>query len=177
MDGKQRTLFHSLFKELYPEMVRVAMFYVRDLPAAEDIVQEVFTRLWEKQEDLGRIENVKGYLQYAVKNRSLNYLEHQQVVDRYQRDYWEHLKEETEEPEEYLALVRKLVNQLPPKRKQILELNVVEEKSYQEIADELGISLNTVKDHIKKAYAFLREQARKEIPNYILYLILTRTRE
>lgn len=153
-------------------MVRVALFYVRDLPAAEDIAQEVFTRLWERQEDLSKIENVRGYLQYAVKNRSLNYLEHREVVDRYERDYCEHLKEEEGDAEEYLSLVRNLVNQLPPKRRQVLELNVVEEKSYQEIADQLGISLNTVKDHVKKAYAFLREQARKEIPSYILYFVL-----
>lgn len=176
MHGSSLTSFRLLFQDLYPGLVKIALFYVHDLAAAEDITQEVFTKLWEKQADVDKIENVKGYLQYAIKNRSLNYLEHLQVVDKYQQDYFKQLKEDDQTPDDYLNLVQRLVNQLPPKRKMILELSVVESKSYQEIADQLDISLNTVKDHIKKAYAYLREEAHKEVPNYILYFLLTKAR-
>lgn len=164
------TAFRGLFQDLYPDLIKVALFYVHDLPAAEDITQEVFVKLWEKQEDIHKIENIKGYLQYAIKNRSLNYLEHLQVVDKYQQEYLKQAKEDEQNPDDYLQLVQRLLNQLPEKRKVVLELSVVEAKSYQEIARQLDISVNTVKDHIKKAYAFLREEGRKEIPNYILYI-------
>lgn len=79
-------------------------------------------------------------------------------------------------PEEYLHLVQRLLELLPEKRKKVLELSIVESKSYSEIAEILNISVNTVKDHIKRAYAFLREKANKEVSELILYLILTRNK-
>ena len=151
-------------------MVKAARFYVRDQAVAEDIVQDTFAKLWENFDQTKRIENIKGYLQYTIRNRSLNHLEHLQVVDKYQQDYLKQLQEDEHTPDDFLKLVQNLVNQLPPKRKQILEMSIVESKSYQEIAAQLDISLNTVKDHIKKAYAFLREEAHKQIPHYILFL-------
>lgn len=165
--------FKTLFQELYPDMVKIALFYVRDLPTAEDITQEIFTKLWEKQTDISKIENLKGYLQYSIKNRCLNHLDHLQVVDKYQQEYIKQAEEDEQSPDEYIQLVQHLLEQLPPKRKMILELSIVESKSYQEISQQLDISINTVKDHIKKAYAFLREKAHKEVPNYILYFVLT----
>ena len=62
------------------------------------------------------------------------------------------------------------LEKLPPKRRQILEMSIVEAKSYQEIADQEGISLNTVKDHIKKAYAFIRKDIHRNVPDFILFI-------
>lgn len=161
--------FKKIFDELYPDMLRLAIFYVSDAAAAEDITQETFAKLWEKRKDLGEIENLKGYLQYSIKNRSLNYIEHLQVIDKYQKDY---LKQATEEenPEEFIQDINKLLDKLPEKRKTVLELSIVEAMTYQQIADRLDISVNTVKDHIKKAYAFLRKEISLDVPEYILYL-------
>lgn len=166
--------FKSIFQEMYPEMVKTALFYLQDEAIAEDIVQEIFAKLWEQGKDLEQISNVRGYLLQAVKNSSLNYLKHQEIKDKYREEYLRLAEEDEGTPEEYLQLVRDLVEQLPPKRKTVLELSVVEAKSYQEIADLLNLSVNTVKDHIKKAYAFLREKAQEEIPGYILYIIFTK---
>lgn len=166
--------FQRDFEKLYPDMVKVALFYVHDTAVAEDITQEAFTKLWENYGKTHQIENLKGYLQYTIKNRCLNYLSHLQVVDKYQQEYLKQAAENEESPEEYIQLVRTLLDKLPPKRKLILEMSVIESKSYQEIAQEQDISLNTVKDHIKKAYAFLRQEMNKKISTYILYLALTK---
>ncbi len=163
--------FKTIFQELYPDMVRIALFYVHDLPIAEDIAQEVFARLWEKQEKLNSIDHIKSYLTYAVKNRCLNYLEHQQVVSRYQQEYVQSLSEE-DSTEEFIQTVQTFLTQLPEKRRKILEMSIVEGKSYQEIADQESISINTVKDHIKKAYAFLRENIQQKIQDFILFFAL-----
>ena len=56
-------------------MVKIALFYIHDLAIAEDITQEIFTRLWERREKLDMIDNLKGYLSNAIKNRCLNYLD------------------------------------------------------------------------------------------------------
>ena len=72
---------------MYPGMVRIALFYIHDLPTAEDITQEVFAKLWEKRKQLETIDNLKGYLSYAVKNHCLNHLKHQQVITKHQQEY------------------------------------------------------------------------------------------
>ena len=166
--------FKTIFQELYPDMVRIALFYVHDLPIAEDIAQEVFARLWEKQEKLNTIDHIKSYLTYAVKNRCLNYLEHQQVVNRYQQEYVQSLTEE-DSTEEFIQTVQTILTQLPEKRRKILEMSIVEGKSYQEIAEQESISINTVKDHIKKAYAFLRENIQQKVQDFILFFALKLT--
>ena len=79
--------FKSLFDLLYVGMVQRAVYYINDADAAEDVVQEVFVRLWEKREELKGVDNLRGYLLFSVKNRCLNYLEHRQVVDKYKQHY------------------------------------------------------------------------------------------
>ena len=169
MSVNHLTSFKTLFQELYPDMVKIALFYVHDLAIAEDITQEVFTRLWEKREKLDVIDNLKGYLSYAIKNRCLNYLEHQQVVNKYQQEYISQIATE-DRIDEFILKVQASLGKLPHKRHQILEMSIVENKSYREIAEQEGISINTVKDHIKKAYAFLRQDIRRDIPDLILFI-------
>ena len=144
MSVNHLTSFKTLFQELYPGMVKIALFYVHDLAIAEDITQEIFTRLWERREKLDMIDNLKGYLSNEL------------AKDDY--------------IEEFIQKVQISLEKLPPKRRQILEMSIVEAKSYQEIADQEGISLNTVKDHIKKAYAFIRKDIHRNVPDFILFI-------
>jgi RNA polymerase sigma-70 factor (ECF subfamily) len=173
----QRTALHD-FKEIfqthYPGMVRVALMYVRNLQAAEDIVQDVFVRFWEAERYKAPPEHIGGYLMTAVKNSSLNHLKHLEVEEKFCQEYVREAEADGESPEEYLKLVERLLEELPAKRREVLEMSVVESKSYREIADLLNLSVNTVKDHIKKAYAFLRERAQQEVPKLMLYLACLR---
>ena len=171
MNKSNLTSFKAIFQDLYPGMVRTALFYIHDLPTAEDITQEVFTKLWEKRRNLETIDNLKGYLSYAIKNHCLNYLEHQQVITKYQQEYVKQVATD-DQTDEFIQKVQISLEKLPPKRRQILEMSIVEAKSYQEIADQEGISINTVKDHIKKAYAFLRKDIHQEIQDFVLFFAL-----
>ena len=166
--------FKSLFDLLYVGMVQQATFYTNDFAVAEDVVQEIFVRLWEKRGELKSVQNLEGYLLLSVKNRCLNYLEHQQVVDKYKQYclLQEIQDDDDEDPEQFIEDIGKLLDKLPEKRKMVLELCVIESKSYAEIADLLGISLNTVKDHVKKAYTFLREELRREVSFPVLFFAL-----
>lgn len=165
--------FKELFRRYYPEAVQCALFYLHDLTLSEDVVQEVFTKLWEQCDKISEIDNLHGYLLFSVKNSSLNYLKHQAVVNKFQQNYLYEVEQEEPLSEDYFDAIRRLVDQLPPKRREVLEMSVVESKSYQEIADALDISVNTVKDHLKKAYSFLRKNSQGYIPGYILYFILS----
>ena len=163
-------VFKSLFDYSYVGMVQRAVYYTNDLDTAEDIVQEVFMRLWEKREELRGIQNIQGYLLFSIRNKCLNLLEHQQVMDKY-RQYCllQEAQDDEDEPETFIEEVGNLLNKLPEKRRKVLEMSVLESKSYAEIADALRISLNTVKDHVKKAYAFLRVEMRKDISSPVLF--------
>lgn len=164
--------FKYLFDLLYSELVSYASYYVNDFAEAEDIVQEVFVRLWERRRELKTVQNIKGYLLLAVKNSCLDYIEHTQVMDKYKRYcLLQNIKDDNKEPEQFIADISILLDKLPEKRRIVLEMSVVECKSYAEIADVLGITLNTVKDHIKKAYAFLRKELRRDISSLTLYLL------
>lgn len=177
IDGDEK-IFKCLFDSSYVGMVQQAVYYTNDPDVAEDVVQEVFVRLWEKREELRGIKNIQGYLSFSVKNRCLNHLEHQQVVDKYrQHCLMSEMSETDESPEVLIEEVSRLLEKLPEKRRRVLEMSVLDSKSYAEIAGELGISLNTVKDHIKKAYSFLREEARKSISYSVLFIALYRQKE
>ena len=165
--------FKSLFDLSYVGMVQQATFYTNDFAVAEDVVQEVFVRLWEKRGELKNVQNLEGYLLLSVKNRCLNHLEHQQVVDKYkQYCLLQEVQDDDEDPEQFIEDVGKLLDKLPAKRKMVLELCVIESKSYAEIADLLGISLNTVKDHVKKAYDFVREELSRDVCYPVLFFAL-----
>ncbi|WP_059026524.1 RNA polymerase sigma-70 factor [Gabonibacter massiliensis] len=164
-----RVAFKTLFDLYYKDLLRVAVYYVRDFEVAKDIVQELYAKLWENRDALQRVENERGYLRNSTRNRCLNYREHSLVVDKYQRSYVEEACEE--EPEELIQNVKRLLERLPEKRRKILELSIVESKSYAEIAQEQGVMINTVKDHIRKAYAFIRENTSKEKLKSILFFL------
>lgn len=166
--------FKILFESFYPRMVKIALFYLHDRDSAEDIVQEIFTKVWEKNLDLQIGGYLNGYLQNAVKNNCLSYLKHLETKNKAEQEYQYIVDMASEDTEFYLERISQLIEQLPPKRRQVLELNIVEQKSYQEIAEALDLSVNTVKEHIRKAYAFLRDKTKDEIPKQILYFLLVK---
>ena len=104
--------FKSLFDLLYVGMVQQATFYTNDFAVAEDVVQEIFVRLWEKRGELKSVQNLEGYLLLSVKNRCLNYLEHQQVVDKYKQYclLQEIQDDDDEDPEQFIEDIGKLLD-------------------------------------------------------------------
>ena len=165
-------VFKSLFDHSYIGMVQRAVYYTNDLNAAEDIVQEVFMRLWEKRGELKSVQNLEGYLLLSVKNRCLNYLKHEEVERRHAEIL---LQEQNEEDEDYRLMREELyrelhrtVDELPKRCRQVFELHLQGKKN-EEIAQVLELSVETVKTQKKKAMYFLRERLGK---SYYLLIIL-----
>ena len=162
--------FKQVFDSFYPRLLRFAKGYVCNRFDAENIVQDVFLRLWEKRTLLPKDINLQAYLPAMVKNQCMDFLKHQQVVERHfvnrnsaiQQEmafnYYAISRFDPEQPdvESLERLVEKAINELPEQCRKAFELSRYNELKYKEIADEMGISVKTVETHISHALKILR---------------------
>jgi RNA polymerase sigma-70 factor (ECF subfamily) len=161
--------FESLFRQYYQMLCSYAYRFVNDSDTAEEIVQDLFYKLWEKREELQINSSVKSYLFSAVHNRCLKYIEHRNVENKY-RDYY--LLRESEidsEPQhgsevhEMQEIIDSTLDSLPDRCSRIFRLNRFDGLKYQEIAQKLSISVKTVEANMGKALKMLR----KNLKNYV----------
>lgn len=148
--------FNYLFTTRYEELCRFARAFVGLYSVAEDVVQEVFVRIWENGLRLTGSTSLDSYLYVAVRNGCVSYLRKHRSFHPLEeaRGFAEEFPDSPEE----LKRIWLAVEALPLQCRAILRLVVLEEMKYQEVADKLGISINTVKGQLKKAYRTLREK-------------------
>ena len=154
--------FEKLFRYYYEPLANFALKYLGDPEEAEEIVQEVFTYVWQKRGQLDVRTNPKSYLYGAVRNGCLNHLKHQKVENLYVQRALHTLDQYDQvdimELSELQETIKKAIEKLPPKCREIFELNRFEGKRYKEIAEHLNISLKTVENQMGKALKILREK-------------------
>ena len=146
--------FTLLFNEYSKQVYSLAFKYLYNRELAEDVVQNVFFKIWEKKKDIDESRPFNRYLFTILKNDLLNVLRDKdkeifRISDNL--NLLNTLANETEEPEldeEQLRLVRRAIEQLSPQKRKIVELKISGKYSNQEIADKLFISLPTVKTHV-----------------------------
>jgi RNA polymerase sigma-70 factor (family 1) len=164
-DGKA---FEALFRAYYPFLCRYASHLLKDSPAAEEIVQELFVKLWERRKDIIIDTSVKNYLYRAVKNHCLNFARHQKIKDEFinislseQRFNQE---EDFESQAELMLKIEESIASLPEKRREIFRLSRQEGLKYREIAERLNVSIKTVETQMGFALKTLREMLRDFLP-------------
>lgn len=155
--------FEHLFRKYYRSLCEYGRSILSDGEIAEDVVQEVFICFWDHRNVLDIQVSVKSYLYTAVRYRALNVLEKQLIQRKHNpalAEYVEFLatSEYSEEEQEEINRIRAVMADLPKQCLKIFLMSALEGKKYQEIADELGVSLNTVKTHISRAYRLIREK-------------------
>jgi len=157
-----------IFMDWYRPMCLYALHYLGDADAVEDVVQEVFISLWNQE---GPINNVKAWLHTAVRNRCIDQLRRDKTVELPgPRDLEGQLTDE--EAFDRSAVEARLwaaVEALPEMRRRCLIMAKRDGMSYQEIADELGLSENTVRNHISRALETLREGRKQMIDLIFLF--------
>jgi len=154
--------FCNFFKENYQTACLIANRYVKDLEQSEDLVQDVFTALCERWDSVQKCVNPGYYLFTAVKNHALNHIQRKKKETVAFSNIINEIPEEdtTGSFDKELLAVKILhaIDELPPQCKKIFNLAYEKNLSYQEIADELNLSKNTVKTQIGIAYKSLRFQ-------------------
>jgi len=154
--------FKLVFDEYYVALSNFAFTYTKDKLASEDIVQEVFLKIWEKRPDLIGSSSIRFYLFTAVRNNCLTHLQRvKKTLSLHAvklEDSLVYLPSEKQEgqPVDRMTLLKKAISQLPPKCKEVFLLSRVGELSYKEIGKTLGISVKTVDNQIGKALKMLR---------------------
>lgn len=151
--------FKQLFDDYYPVLCAFAYHYIKSGEVCEDIVQETFLAYWERREDFDDILKVKSFLYAVVRNKSLNYLKHDEIDISDYADELDGLDTDSEtaiiEQETY-RMVRKAVDGLPSQMRNIIVLSI-NGLTRHEIAEQLQISEGTVHALKKIAYRKLRE--------------------
>ncbi|AUP79110.1 RNA polymerase sigma factor [Flavivirga eckloniae] len=162
---KNSKVFKVFFDKNYLSLVQYANRYLFDKDSSEDIVQEVFIYIWENAGKLKIKTSLRGYLFTMVRNRCFNYLKSIKITDNYEflefniNLITEHVFDSNTEEDKKVIYhqILKIVDSLPEKMQQIVKLKFLHNYTYSEIANELGISINTVKTQLKRAKAKITE--------------------
>ena len=167
--------FKEIFDHYFNALAAFGFKYVSDQFIAEDLVQEVFISMWEKREDFSHLNALKSFLYTSVRNKCLNHIKHQSVVQKHEKALVYELESEQNfvshviEEETFNQLFKE-IKDLPPSAREITLLALNGLKN-QEIADELKISVNTVKTQKKIAYSRLKEKLGSHFTGILLYLL------
>ena len=170
-------VFEDVFKTHFKELHAYAFSLVRDWDRAEEIVQGMFLKLWEKQSVPSITSSAKSYLYKAVYNESLNFLRSKKVHLRYQTLTAYAMKSETSDTAGKVKLnemqqkLHHALNKLPERCRAVFHLSRFEELKYKEIASQLDISIKTVETQMVKALKILRHEMSEFLPVIVLILI------
>jgi RNA polymerase sigma-70 factor (ECF subfamily) len=171
------TVFDLLFKTFYETYTYHSFKVVQHEQDANDIVSDMFEKLWELKKEFDNVEEFKSYLFVSIRNRSYDLLRTRQRKD--ERDLallattaisTEGLKREMTQGE-VEAFFNQLLNKLPPKKRQVIQELFVHDRSTAEVAALLGITEQTVRNHKTEAINFLKKDV-KDIELLLPLLLL-----
>ena len=163
INARETSAFDELFDLYYPMMCHFAAGILKDDAAAEDVVQDVFMRFWEKHLVFPNLNALRSFLYTAVQNKALNYLE----KHNNRRRIRESIETETSTENDYLLLqveadlidtISDAIDALPEQCRKVFTMSFIEERSIREVAGELRIAETTVKTQRMRAKKQLKDQ-------------------
>ncbi|MDN5214461.1 RNA polymerase sigma-70 factor [Fulvivirgaceae bacterium BMA12] len=154
--------YEEVFRRYYQPLCLFSLKYVKDPDEAEEIVQNMFVRIWQKRKELAIATSVKSYLYQSVRNACLNHLKHNNIKLDYQKNALATTSSasasDTLVALELEVKVRETLHKLPPERKKIFLMSRNEGLKYREIAEKLNISVKTVENQMSQALKFLKSE-------------------
>jgi RNA polymerase sigma-70 factor (family 1) len=166
--------FERLFRDHYKTLCYYANIITKDMEVAEDVVQDVFVRCWAAIQNENLEIQQEHYLYRSVKNAALNHLKAKNIRQNYANTQEASHVEAAIDQDTFVATetrerIMEAIDQLPPQCRKVLILCVLDDKSYKDAAAELGISINTVKSQMTKAFSILRPRL-KDLTFLIYFL-------
>lgn len=184
--GDERA-FRLLYNRHYVLLCRFANQLLNNAALAEEVVDDVIFYLWEHRQEVEIRYSIRAYLMRAVRNRCLNELQLQShreelhissFLSPESMDFLDSLFVDNKQPlgmlleQELEEELKRSIDELPLECRKVFYKSRFEQKKYEEIATELGISVNTVKYHIKNALAFLQRRLGSYLKLLIVYIFM-----
>lgn len=184
--GDERA-FRLLYDRHYVLLCRFANQLLNNAALAEEVVDDVIFYLWEHRQEVEIRYSIRAYLMRAVRNRCLNELQLQShreelhissFLSSESMDFLDSLFVDNKQPlgmlleQELEEELKRSIDELPLECRKVFYKSRFEQKKYEEIATELGISVNTVKYHIKNALAFLQRRLGSYLKLLIVYIFM-----
>lgn len=173
---------HAAFTELYirysPVLYQSAYKILNDRDEVKDLVQEVFTTLWNRRTDFSLTTSFAGYLYVAVRNKALKVISHEQVKSKYSsllQSTAAEIQTVTDHgirEKQLVEIIEHQINELPAKMRQILNMSRKSYLTHKEIANELDLSESTVKKQVNNALKILRLKLESFLVLFTLLLLM-----
>lgn len=173
--GNER-IFEVVFRKYYQSLCSYANSMLKEIDEAEEIVQNLFSGIWEKRAELEINISLKAYLYRAVHNHCLNRIKHLKIREEYQQyanSYYDSSYESVSQSvmkNELEQKIEEAIGKLPEQCRIIFRMSRFDELKYHEIAEQLGISPKTVENQVGKALKILRIELAEYLPLIILLL-------
>lgn len=172
------TAFRNLFHQYWDNIYQVSLMLTKSPDLAEDMVQEIFLKIWLKRKSLPNVENFSGYLFITARNHILDELRKRVKDISFSETLIEYFQQSPGTPEQHLlhkestALLQKAVESLPDQQKKIYQLIREKGLSREEIAELLGISKNTVRNNMARALQSLRQYLQQHSDGLLFFVCL-----
>lgn len=159
---KIATDFERFFKENYMALHYYTLKLTSEEEVSRDIVADAFEHLWKVISQGEKVEDWHAYIYAYVQHKCVDFLRHTLVKEKYIDFYLRTNNEEynTEDTDERLEAIQAILDTLPPRTRLVLQECYIHKKKYKEVAEELDISINAVKQHIVKALQTIRKKVK-----------------
>ena len=172
-------VFDVVYRHYFRRLCAFCSQYVSEQEEIEEIVQETMMWLWENRKSLVADMSLKSLLFTIVRNKCLNTISHIQVKQQVHERLYAKFQEQFENPDFYIgelmALASKAIRELPDEYRKAFEMNRFEEMTYNEIAEQTGVSPKTIAYRISQALKILRTELKDYIP-LLVWLLYEQTR-
>ncbi len=155
-------VYTNEFLSMKQRLYRLSLSIVRDTMVAEDVVQEVLIKIWNKREDAGKIENKPAWAMKMTRNLSIDKMRSKHfktgsIPEGYDVVNKTHTPESITQSNDTVNTIQEIMQNLPETQRVCIQLRDIEEMKYQEIADILKISIDQVKVNIYRARNYIKK--------------------
>ena len=161
-----KTVFNRLMTDLRPKLYRFALALTRRTDEADDIVQEVGIKLWERRAELGAVRSMEGYAMSSVRNCCLDHARsphkrQSELIEAFDAAH-EQTPHKALEQADMVAFVKRLIDKLPEQQQMVIRLRDIEGYELDEIAEILGMNDNAVRTNLSRARQRIRDKLLKQ---------------
>jgi RNA polymerase sigma-70 factor (ECF subfamily) len=170
--------FTQLYSRYSPGVYNALMIYIKDEHQADDLLQNVFVRLWEKRGELYEVKNIENYLFILARNMVLNHIKRKAIEENVYQVVRSRLVESADSTEdkvletEYKRILQEAIDSLPAQQKHVYLMATEASMSYEDIASQMGLSKLTIKKHLELARKSIRAHINAKLHGYVVFPVI-----